>query len=208
MVQAVPTGFHTVTPSLVCRNCAAAIDFYKRALGAQERYRMAGPGGSIMHAELTVGDSILFVNDEFPFGGTKSPQSLKGTSVSLMLYVDDVDRAFEQATAAGCKAVMPLANMFWGDRYGMVSDPYGHVWGLASHVEDVGPEEMARRSAEFAAKLPASAPAPTARKAARASARRAAPAKAAKGKTRKAAKTVKKAARKLARKAAKKRARR
>src|SRR2546425_813172 len=143
----IPQGFHTVTPSLVVRSAAEAIEFYKRAFGAQELMRMPGPGGKgIMHAEIKIGDSIIFLSDEFPGMGCRSPQTLGGSTGALNLYLEDVDAAFQRAVNAGAKPSMPLADMFWGDRYGKVTDPYGHEWGLATHKEDVAPEERRRRS--------------------------------------------------------------
>jgi len=151
--RAIPEGFHTVTAGLTVRDGAAAIEFYKKALGAQEIMRMPMPDGKIGHAELKIGDSIIFLNDEFPQMGNKSPQTLGGASGSIYLYVEDVDKAFKRATDSGATTKMPVTNMFWGDRYGQVVDPFGHVWGLSTHVEDVSPEEMERRSKEWAAQM-------------------------------------------------------
>lgn len=139
----------TVSPALSVKNAAAAIEFYKKAFGAQERYRMDGPGGKIMHAELQIGDTILMLGEETPERGCMSPETLKGTPVTLFMYVPDVDKAVEQATTAGAKVEMPVQDMFWGDRYGHVVDPYGHKWALATHKEDVTPEEMKKRGEEF-----------------------------------------------------------
>jgi len=149
----VPEGFHSVTPSLTVRNAAQAIEFYKKALGAQEISRMAMPDGKIGHAELKIGDSIIFLSDEMPgMGMAKSPQSLGGCTGVLNLYVPNVDKAFDQAIAAGAKTTMPVADMFWGDRYGTFMDPFGFAWGIATHVEDVSPAEMDKRAKEaFAA---------------------------------------------------------
>jgi len=121
--QPIPPGFHTVTTALTVRNGAQAIEFYEKALGAEERMRMAGPDGKITHAELKIGDSIIFLTDENPAFGNKSPQTLGGTSGSLYLYVEDVDKAFQRAVDAGGKATMPVTDMFWGDRYGCFVDP-------------------------------------------------------------------------------------
>ena len=151
--QAIPPGFHSVTPSLTVRDAAAAIEFYKKALGAEELMRMPMPNGKIGHAEIKVGDSIIFLNDEFPEMGNKSPQTLGGNSSALYLYVEDVDKAFKRATDAGATTKMPVSDMFWGDRYGQVVDPFGHVWGLSTHVEDVEPEEIERRSKEWAKQM-------------------------------------------------------
>ncbi len=149
----VPQGFHTVTPSLTVRNAAQAIEFYKKALGAQEISRMAMPDGKIGHAELKIGDSIIFLSDEMPgMGMSKSPQTLGGCTSVLNLYVPDVDTTFERAVTAGAKTTMPVADMFWGDRYGTFIDPFGFAWGIATHVEDVSPADMDKRAKEaFAA---------------------------------------------------------
>ncbi len=149
----IPAGYHTVTPYLVVNNAAAAIDFYKRAFGAKEVMRMDGPQGKIGHAELKIGDSTIMLADEMPGARERSPQSLGGTATGIFLYVEDVDAAFKQATTAGAKVDTPLADMFWGDRYGKLSDPFGHSWSLATHKEDVAPEEMGRRAKEAMAKM-------------------------------------------------------
>ena len=146
-VKPVPEGFHTATPYLVVRGADRAIDFYKRAFGAIERFRMPGPGGKIMHAEIQIGDSVLMLCDEFPEMGGNSPQALNGTPVSIFLYVENVDASFQRAVAAGATAQMPVQDMFWGDRYGKLADPYGHVWSLATHKEDLTEEEVGRRAA-------------------------------------------------------------
>ncbi|MFQ5775156.1 MAG: VOC family protein [Kiloniellaceae bacterium] len=142
-VAPIPPGYHTVTPHLVVSDAAAAIDFYVKAFGAVELFRMPVPdGGKLMHAELRIGESPLMLVDEMPdFGGT-SPTTLGGTPVTLHLYVEDTDRAYERAVAAGAAPVMPPADMFWGDRYARVSDPFGHSWSLATHVRDPSPEEL------------------------------------------------------------------
>jgi PhnB protein len=145
----VPDGFHRVTPHLVVRNAAALIDFYKKAFGAVEKRRAPGPDGkSIMHAELQIGDSIIFLNDEFPEMGAVSPLASKTTPVTLHLYVEDADKQFQQALSAGAQVVMPLADQFWGDRYGIVKDPSGHQWSIGSHMEDLTPEQMRERMAK------------------------------------------------------------
>jgi PhnB protein len=146
-------GFRTVTPSLVVRGAAQAIDFYKKALGAEELMRMAGPGGKITHAEIKIGDSIIFVTDEMPEMGCKSPQSLGGAAGSLYLYVEDVDTSFKRALDAGGKTSMPLADMFWGDRFGSFVDPFGHTWGLSTHVEDLTEQEIEERAKDFYAQM-------------------------------------------------------
>ena len=152
-VMAVPAGYHTVTPYLVCRNAAAAIDFYKRAFGAKEKLRMPAPDGSLMHAEIIVGDSHIMLGDENPQMGAKSPQALGGSPVVVFLYVKDVDALFARATAAGATVTMPLMDMFWGDRYGKLKDPFGHEWSAATHIEDVSPKEMAKRGQEAFAQM-------------------------------------------------------
>lgn len=151
-VQAIPPGFHSVTPGLTCKNAAQAIDLYKKAFGATERSRMAGPNGKIMHAELQIGDSRIFLADEFP-GMSAAPPQGAPPSQALYLYVEDVDSVFKQAVAAGCQEGMPITDMFWGDRFGKVIDPFGHHWNLATHIEDVAPAEMKRRSDEWMAQM-------------------------------------------------------
>ena len=145
--RAVPDGYHTLTPGLVVKDGASAIEFYKKAFGAEELFRMPGPGGKgILHAELRIGNSPFFLNDEFPEIGCLSPETLKGTTQSIYMYVQDVDALFNRAVAAGARVVMPLSDMFWGDRFGKVADPFGHEWALASHIEDLTPEEMEKRT--------------------------------------------------------------
>jgi PhnB protein len=171
MAQAIPEGTHNVTPHLVVNGGARAIDFYAAAFGAIEHYRMPGPGGSVAHAEIQIGDSVVYLADEFP-GGSPSPRSLRGSPVVLHLYVEDADAAFARAVRAGARVKMPLMDMFWGDRYGQVTDPFGHTWSIATHTEDVSPEEMARR-AETAMSSMAAPPKPKPRrKAARKAARK------------------------------------
>jgi uncharacterized glyoxalase superfamily protein PhnB len=140
-VRAIPEGFHSVTPHLICAGAAEAIEFYKKAFGAVEVGRMAGPGGKIMHAQLRIGDSPIMLADDIP-DRCQGPLDLKGTPVFIHLYVQDADAVFAQALQAGAKAVMPLADMFWGDRYGQLQDPFGHVWSIATHQRDVTPEQM------------------------------------------------------------------
>jgi PhnB protein len=144
--QPVPEGYHTVTPYLAVEDAARAIEFYTQAFGAKEVVRMDAPGGMIGHAELEIGDSRIMLSDPFPQASTKPPKELGGTSFSVMMYVEDVDAAFKRAVDAGATVSMELTNQFWGDRFGTVTDPFGHVWGLATHVEDVPPEEMAERA--------------------------------------------------------------
>ena len=145
-IREIPKGFHTATPHLIVTDSAQAIDFYKRAFGAEELLRVDGPEGKVAHAELKIGDSIIMLSDEMPGCTMRSPQSLGGTAVDIFLYVKDVDHVFNQAVGAGAKVAMPLNNMFWGDRYGQVTDPFGHFWSLATHKEDVHPEELRKRA--------------------------------------------------------------
>ena len=151
-VRPIPEGYHSISPALTCKNAAAAIEFYKQAFGATEMNRMDGPGGSVGHAELRIGDSIIFVSDEFP-GMSAAPVPTTTPSSYLFLYTEDVDATFSRALAAGAAVSMPVMDMFWGDRYGKVTDPFGHSWGIATHVEDVAPEEITRRAAEWTANL-------------------------------------------------------
>jgi len=145
-VQPVPQGYHTATPFLVCNDAARAIDFYKRAFDAKERFRMEGPPGKIGHAELEIGDSRIMLADEMPQMAAKAPQSLGGTTSGIFLYVKDADTVFNKAVSAGAKVETPLTNKFWGDRYGSVTDPFGHSWSIATHIEDVAPEEIEKRA--------------------------------------------------------------
>lgn len=143
----VPQGYRTVTPYLVVKDAAGALDFYARAFGAVERGRLTGPDGeSVLHAELLIGDSVVMLTGEFPAYGSLSPLSLKGTPVSIHLYVPDADVAWNRALEAGCSIRQPLADVFWGDRYGRLIDPYGHEWAVASRREDLTPEEVAARA--------------------------------------------------------------
>jgi uncharacterized glyoxalase superfamily protein PhnB len=148
----IPEGLHTITPQLVVKGAAQALEFYKRAFGATELSRFPGPGGLIMHSSIKIGDSNFFVNDEMP-GQTScvSPAKLGGASVVLSLYVADCDKVYNQAVSAGAKPSMPLADQFWGDRYGQVTDPYGHVWAIATRKEDLTPAELEERSRQFMA---------------------------------------------------------
>ena len=146
-VSPIPPGAHTVTPYLTVRDAAAAIDFYERAFGAKELHRMTAPDGKVMHADIKMGDSHVFLSDEFPGADTKSPTALGSSSVTLHLYFRKVDQAFARATEAGARATMPPADMFWGDRFAKVVDPFGHCWSLGQHQEDVSPKEMAKRAA-------------------------------------------------------------
>ncbi|MBV9610306.1 MAG: VOC family protein [Acidobacteria bacterium] len=151
----IPEGHHTVTPHLVLRNAAKAIEFYKKALGAQELGRMTSPDGKIGHAELKIGDSIIFLADEFDMGpgSAKAPESVGACTATLNLYVPDVDATYQQAVAAGGKATMPVTDMFWGDRYGTFTDPFGHMWGVATHKEDLTKEEVEERAKAFWASM-------------------------------------------------------
>lgn len=154
-VNPIPEGFHTVSPHLVVKDAGAAIDFYTKAFGAKEMYRMPGPDGkSVMHAEIRIGDSPVMLASEWPGDGMpKSPETLGGTGVTIHLYVEDVDKLFKQATDAGATPTMPPMDAFWGDRYGKLKDPFGHDWGIATHIEDVPPEEMPERMAKAFANM-------------------------------------------------------
>ncbi len=146
-IKPVPDGYHSVTPHLAIRGAAAAIEFYAKAFGAEELFRMPGPGGIVMHAEVRLGDSIVMLGEESPEMGATAPPTIGGSAVGLLLYVGDVDAACNRATSAGCTLEMPPTDMFWGDRYCKLRDPFGHKWSIATHKEDVSPEEMARRLA-------------------------------------------------------------
>ena len=148
-VKPIPEGYQAVTPYLVVQGASAAIDYYKKVFGATERMRMPAPGGMIGHAEIQVGGSVIMLADEFPQMGFRGPKSVGGTPVSLMLYVTNVDEVFKRAVDAGAKALRPVADQFYGDRMGTLEDPFGHVWSIGTHVEDVPPEEMRRRSEEM-----------------------------------------------------------
>jgi PhnB protein len=147
-VKPIPDGYHSVTPYLVCRGAAKAIDYYKRVFGAEEIMRMPAPGDRVGHAELRIGDSVVMLADEHPEAGARSPESVGGTPVSLMVYVPDVDTTYKKALAAGAREIRALADQFYGDRSGTITDPFGHQWTIATHVEDVSPEEMNRRMAK------------------------------------------------------------
>ncbi|OJB43574.1 glyoxalase [Burkholderia ubonensis] len=141
-VKPIPEGMRTLTPHLICAGAADAIEFYRQAFNAVERVRLPAPNGKLMHACLTIGDSTLMLVDEMPEHGALGPKALKGTPVCLHLFVPDVDAAIAQAVAAGAKVTMPAADMFWGDRYGQVEDPFGHRWSLATHQRDLTPEQI------------------------------------------------------------------
>jgi PhnB protein len=144
--QPIPEGYHTVTPYLAVEDATEAIEYYTKAFGAKERVRMETPDGNVGHAELEIGDSLVMLSDPFPQASTKPPNELGGTSVSVFLYVEDVDAVVKQAVDAGATVTMEVADQFWGDRFGSVKDPFGHLWSIATHVEDVPPEEMAERA--------------------------------------------------------------
>ena len=148
MPKPVPEGYHSVTPYLIVHDANGAIDFYSRAFGAEEVLRLP-MGDRLAHAEIRIGDSMIMLADEFPDMGHLGPKSRGGTTVSLMLYVEDVDAAFQRALDAGATEKRPVENQFWGDRMGTLTDPYGHMWSLATNVEEVSPEEMQRRMAQF-----------------------------------------------------------
>jgi PhnB protein len=152
-VKPIPEGFHTATPTLVVRNAAQAIEFYKKVFGAKEIMRMPSPDGKISHAELKIGDSIIFLSDEFPNMGGKAPQTLGGFTGGIYLYVEDVDDVFERAIDAGGKAATPVTDMFWGDRHGNFVDPFGHSWGVSTHTEDLSEQEMGKRAQAFYAQM-------------------------------------------------------
>ena len=147
-VNPIPDGYPRVIPSLVIDGAAQAIDFYRDVLGATERMRMDGPDGKVGHAELQIGESVIFVADEFPDMGYVGPKKIGGSPVTLMVYLEDVDATFDRATKAGAKVTRPVEDQFYGDRVGQFEDPFGHRWSVATHVEDVPPDEMAKRAAE------------------------------------------------------------
>ncbi|HKV03842.1 MAG TPA: VOC family protein [Candidatus Acidoferrales bacterium] len=151
-VKAVPEGYHTATPYLALQDTARAIDFYKQVFGAKELMRMNAPDGKVSHAEIKIGDSVLMLSSAPPSTGLQTPESIGGSTVSIFLYLEDVDTVFNRAVSAGSKVIQAPANQFWGDRYGRLTDPFGHCWSLATHIEDVAPEEMGRRAQELAAK--------------------------------------------------------
>ena len=148
-VKAIPDGYHTVTAHLIIRDTAKALDFYKKAFGAEETVRMPGPGGKIMHAEMRIGNSVVMMGEESLECGSKSPQTLGGAPVSFYIYTENVDAAWKRAIDAGCKVKMPLADMFWGDRAGWMTDPFGHDWGVAQHTRDLTPEQIKKGQEEM-----------------------------------------------------------
>jgi uncharacterized glyoxalase superfamily protein PhnB len=154
-VKAIPDGYHTITPYLTCRDAARAIEFYKQAFGATLKGGgvMKGPDGKVMHAELRIGDSVIMLADEYPAFGSVSPQAIGGSATGLHIYVEDVDTAFDRAIKAGAVVEAPVADMFWGDRYGKLRDPFGHKWSIATHKADLSAEEMERGMEEAMAKM-------------------------------------------------------
>jgi PhnB protein len=149
----IPEGYHTITPYLAVDDAARAIDYYKQAFGAKERVRMDTPDGKIGHAELEVGDSLVMLSDPSPQASTRPPRELGGTTGSVFMYVEDVDAVVKKAVDAGATVTMEVADQFWGDRFGTITDPFGHLWSIATHVEDVPPEEMAERAKEAMAAM-------------------------------------------------------
>jgi len=149
----IPEGYNTVAPYLAVEDAAQAIEYYTRAFGAKERTRMQGPDGKIAHAEVEIGDSVVMLSDPFPQFAARPPKELGGTSVSVFMYVEDVDAVVKQAVDAGATITVEVADQFWGDRFGTITDPFGHVWGIATHVEDVPEEEMAERAKEAMAAM-------------------------------------------------------
>ena len=147
-VKPIPDGYQRLTPYICVDGAAAAIDFYAKVFGAQERMRMPSPGGKVGHAELLIGDALLMLADEHPDMGVHGPKSVGGTPTTLNLYVDDVDAVFARATEEGAKVLRPVEDQFYGDRTGQFEDPFGHRWSVATHIEDVPPDEMQRRAAE------------------------------------------------------------
>lgn len=145
-VKAIPDGYHSVTPYLIISGATEAIEYYKKAFGATELMRIDAPGGKIGHAEIRIGDSPIMLADEFPEMGYKSPKTLGGSPASIMIYVEDVDTVFNQAVAAGAKEQRPVKDQFYGDRLGTLEDPFGHVWHVSTHKEDVSLEEMEKRA--------------------------------------------------------------
>jgi PhnB protein len=152
-VKPIPDGYHTATPYLTLDDAAAAIAYYEKAFGAKERVRMDTPDGKVGHAELEIGDSLVMLSDEFPQGSTRSPKELGGTSAGVFMYVEDVDAVVKRAVDAGATVTMEVADQFWGDRFGSIRDPFGHSWSIATHVEDVTPEQVAERAGKAMAAM-------------------------------------------------------
>jgi uncharacterized glyoxalase superfamily protein PhnB len=152
-VKPIPEGYHTITPSLICKSSEKAIEFYKKAFGAEELMRIGRPGGGIMHAEIRVGSSRVMLADEMPDMGCKSAQAYGGSPVTFYVYVENVDAAFKRATDAGGKSPMPVMDMFWGDRIGQIEDPFGYKWTIAQHTKDMTPEEMKKGQEAWMAQM-------------------------------------------------------
>lgn len=153
-VKPIPDGMHSLTPHLTCAGASDAIEFYKKAFNAVEMARLPGPEGKLMHAAVRIGDSVLMLVDENPQWGLPGPKALKGSPVVIHLYVEDVDAAVAQAVSAGARITMPVADMFWGDRYGQLEDPFGHRWSVATHTRDLSPDEIRRGMAKMSAAAP------------------------------------------------------
>jgi PhnB protein len=153
MAKPIPEGYQSVVPYLSVDDAKKAIEFYKRAFGATERGIMPGPNDTIAHAEVQIGDSVIMLSDPFPHATARPPKELGGTTTGLFLYVEDVDEAIQQAADAGATITMPAEDQFWGDRFGVIQDPFGHQWQLATHIEDISQEEMARRGQEALAAM-------------------------------------------------------
>ena len=153
-VKPIPDGMHSLTPHLVCAGASAAIEFYKNAFNAIEEMRLPGPQGKLMHAAIRIGDSMLMLADEFPEMGGFGPKSMKGSPVTIHLQVEDVDATVAQAVAAGANVTMPVADMFWGDRYGQLEDPFGHKWSVATHTQDLSPQEIQDGMAKMSEGMP------------------------------------------------------
>ena len=151
--KAIPEGYHSITPYLAVDDASGAIEFYKRAFGAAERVRMPTPDGKVAHAELAIGDSLIMLSDPFGEGQVKNPKALGGSTMGIFLYTEDVEATYNQAIDAGATSTQEPEDMFWGDRFARVTDPYGHSWQIATHVEDVSPDEMERRSQEAMASM-------------------------------------------------------
>jgi PhnB protein len=147
-VKKIPEGYHSITPALIVKDGNAAIEFYKKGFGAEERHRMKSPDGRIGHAELKIGDSIVMLTDEFPEMKCLSPKSIGGSPVSMYVYVEDVDAIFNKTVSAGAKVLDPVKDQFWGDRHGRIEDPFGHLWSIATHKKDLSPEEMKKAAEE------------------------------------------------------------
>ncbi|MGB5090843.1 MAG: VOC family protein [Nitrososphaeraceae archaeon] len=141
-VKKIPEGYHSITPALIVKNGDAAIEFYKKGFGAEERSRMKSPDGRVAHAELKLGDSVFMLSDEYPEMKCHSPNSIGGSPVSMYVYVEDVDSLFDKAVSAGAKVLDPVKDQFWGDRHGRLEDPFGHLWSIATHKKDLSEEEM------------------------------------------------------------------